>query len=51
MDTSKMLDAPVSSDVAPPVGGGRSLLVNFVTMAVCFSVNHGTVSAVIGLAT
>lgn len=46
-----MLDAPVSSDVAPPVGGGRSLLVNFVTMAVCFSVNHGTVSAVIGLAT
>lgn len=33
------------------VGDARALLVNFVTMTFCFSVNHGTVSATIALST
>ena len=32
-------------------GDARGLLLNFVAMSVCFSVNHGTVSAVIALST
>ena len=48
-----MLAEAALSDKAAGVNSGeaKALLANFVVMTLCFSVNHGTVSAVIALST